>query len=174
MRSLQSFSIGILFLAAIFFCCGDFADAQVMSGVTDPAELATLSTLPSCMASAQAGYKRPPQSPPKTPSKCTTTIDRANPISPLTFAVPPGNIVYVRLWDTRQNENVTFVVNATTTTPDTGAAIVKNIIPGLEAISGTQQIPTPEERKSFAFKPGAGPRTQLSRCHGILRIVKPR
>ena len=113
MRSLQSFSIGILFLAAIFFCCGDFADAQVMSGVTDPAELATLSTLPSCMASAQAGYKRPPQSPPKTPSKCTTTIDRANPISPLTFAVPPGNIVYVRLWDTRQNENVTFVVNAT-------------------------------------------------------------
>ena len=132
MRPFQGSSIGILFLAITFFAYGAISDAQVMSGVTDPAELAALSALPSCMASAQAGYKRPPKSPPKTPSKCVTTIDRDNPIAPVTFAVPPGTVVYVKLWDTRQNENVTFVVSATTTTTaDTGAAIGKNIIPGL-------------------------------------------
>jgi len=157
MRPYRVSSIVVLFLVVICFPYEAIAQTQVMSGVTDPAELATLANLPSCMASAQAGYKRPPKSPAKTPSKCVTTIDRANPIAPVAFAVPPGTIVYVKLWDTRQNENVTFVVSATTTTtPDTGAAIVKNIIPGLQAITGTQQIPTPEERKALA-KPGAGP-----------------
>ena len=141
MRCFQRSFIVVPFLAVIFFPSEAIAQAVVMSGVTDPAELAALDKLPSCMANAQAGYSRPPKSPAKTPSKCVTTIDRANPIGPVTFAVPPATIVYVKLYDTRQNENVTFVPSATkTTTPDTGAAIVKNIIPGLQAVTATQPI----------------------------------
>jgi hypothetical protein len=63
-------------------------------------------------------------------------------------------------FDTRQNENVTFTVNAVKlTTPDTGAAIVKDIIPGLKAITATQPIPpaAPSRGNRYKYTPPAQP-----------------
>jgi hypothetical protein len=108
-----------------------------MSAVTGDAQILEVENLPKCIPVAQAGYHRKLRS----PSKCVVQIDRANPITPTTLVVPPGTVVYVELTDTRQNENVTFTLNAARTpTPDTGAALIKSIIPGLQPITVTESI----------------------------------
>jgi hypothetical protein len=149
------------------------AAGQVMSPLTAN-ELSELKDIPSCIAVAQAGYKHVSKSP---LSRCALSIQRSNPITPTSFAVPAGTVVYVSLTDTRQNENVTFNVSATkVTVPDTAAAIVKNIIPGLQTITATQPI---EPRTNggtrtpaFAYQPPTPPPAVQELMNNILARQK--
>jgi hypothetical protein len=134
--------------------CELIAQTPVMLPL-DANDLAALPTMPICMASAQAGYKRPY----KSPSKCLISIQRSSPITPTAFAVPSGTVVYVALLGTRQNENVAFTVSAAkVTTPDTGAAVIKNIIPGLQTITATEPI-KPQAVHSGPFSIYSAPST---------------
>lgn len=91
--------------------------------------------LPTCVSNAQAGYG--------SKNRCKVAINRNDPTIPTAFTVPKDTIVYVRLENTRPNENVAFTVSATKITPpDIAAGIAKSGIPSIQtAVFSNKLIP---------------------------------
>ena len=108
--------------------------SPIMQPVDPATELEKIQKYPPCRVSAPAGYHQ---------DNCRIQIWRTVPISPpTTLTLPAGTPVFVELFEARQNENVAFTLAANATGPhQVGPTLLPAIIPGLNAITFSSQIP---------------------------------
>jgi hypothetical protein len=153
--------------AVVLFACLSYPVSPLLAQMSNPPANFNFNDLPDCAPAAQSGYRTLDKSDKKRKNWCRVLVKRGEPTIPYAISVPQGTEVFIKLEDPRPNETVTFALTETKTPPtDVLAAAVKNLAPGLQAITIFQPV-TPRLSPRMPLFEAAPPSKRIDRYKEI-------